>query len=833
MARRLTVEDLYAQLRAHQESEDVSSEEEDEESNGEDEAGEHDNENNELEEGNVDGDNVDSTNNGDDSSSNSTTLEELEREEFEAWWSLREAAVNGEDRQNGGITLDSVRDGVVGQGTLGSYIGDIVAFLLWTNEHETEWLTHYGKGRLRNITRQRPGEAVRQRNKRVKLQVRALLREAENNPLIHLEAITAERFMNYVMSLRQIQNGGYLSKSAYGNKRSALFHLYRAHNKLGFPESFRLRLGNLYRGFFRQLQQQNGNGNSNGNNSQGNPSRTRRAAHKEGKDAMSVSLYRSLCEWFLNYGTVDGVFAYCFLVLTWNLACRSNNTALILFNQISWASCFDCFEVFFGHTKTDQTGEDAKYPRHIYANANDPLVCPLFALALYFSCCFETQQELDGPLFPGNDQHQRFSKMLARCIVDHQEQVFALGFLPRDLGTHSIRKGAISYLASLVGGPPAASICIRAGWTMGRVRDIYMRYVSSGDQFCGRCLALLPILDVGFAVSPPFFTDPWEEYGDSLRLQQFPMVGDLGSYRRMTLMCLAALFHHRTFIGGMQANHVARVCSIVWRESTVVEVLDGDEPVVCVTFPWNDRRHAFSGIPPHVKVLQELSLIRNEQKEHIDTFVRKVKQAIDESGLTGSGVTESRLQSMFNSFARDLRQELDGLVLPQGARRGKTARERVETGRGYQWHYFDGKYHRVPKDWRFPRVGVFNAWRQWWIGDTVRNVPPIRSIKPLDLKFLDDIPLSAAELHGRTGINKNRRRPARKIYGDLKYLMDYITRKVVAAGAMQEEITETSVKQMFDAVGEEFQGGRNAQKGWQTVVAEVRKREHRNRAQQH
>lgn len=102
--------------------------------------------------------------------------------------------------------------------------------------------------------------------------------------------------------------------------------------------------------------------------------------------------------------------------------------------------------------------------------------------------------------------------MLARCIVDHQEQVLALGFSPKDLRTHSIRKGAISYLASLVGGPPAASICIRAGWTMGRVRDIYMRYVSSGDQFCGRCLALLPILDVGFAASPPFFADPWEEH---------------------------------------------------------------------------------------------------------------------------------------------------------------------------------------------------------------------------------------------------------------------------------------------------------------------------------
>ena len=661
----------------------------------------------------------------------------------------------------------------------------------------------------------------------MKLQVKALLREAESAPLVHLDAITAERFMQYVMSLQHTRNGGYLSKSAYGNKRSALFHLFRAHNKVGFPESFRLRLGNLYRGFFRELQQYRGGGTAQSNQAR------QRGAHKEGKDAMSVGLYRALCEWFLQYGTVDGVFAYCFIVLTWNLACHSNNTAIILFNQISWASSFDCFEVFFGHMKTDQTGEDAKYPRHIYANSHDPLVCPVFALAVYFSCCFDTPQEPDGQLFPGSDQHQRFSKMLARCIVDHQEEVLALGFSPKDLGTHSIRKGAISYLASLVGGPPAASICIRAGWTMGKVRDIYMRYVSSGDQFCGRSLALLPILDVSFAASPPYFTQAWEEFGDNLRLQQFPMVGEFSNYRRLTLMCLASLFHHRSFIQALPVNHVIRICGIVLDNSMVANAVEDNEIVVCVTFPWNDRMHSFSGIPPHVKVLQELSLIRNEQKAHIDTFVRKVKQAIDESGLTGSGVTESRLQSMFNTFARDLRQELDGLVLPQGSRRSETVRDRVETGRGYQWHYFDGRYHPVPKDWRFPRVGVFNAWRQWWIGDRARNVPPIRSIKPLDLKFLDDIPLSTEELHGRTGINKNRRRPARKTYGDLKYLMDYITEKVVAAGGMQDEITETSVKQMFDAVGEEFQGGRNAQKGWQTVVSEVRKRNHRNRVQQH
>ena len=143
MAGRLTVEDLYAQLREHQERETDSSEESEEEES-EHEQDHNDNEGNNVEDGDGNGEGSSS------SSSNSTTLEEIEQEEFEAWWSLRELQADDEGISNG-ITLDSVRDGVVGRGTLGSYIGDIVAFLLWLKNNETAWLTNYEISRLRNV----------------------------------------------------------------------------------------------------------------------------------------------------------------------------------------------------------------------------------------------------------------------------------------------------------------------------------------------------------------------------------------------------------------------------------------------------------------------------------------------------------------------------------------------------------------------------------------------------------------------------------------------------------------------------------------------------------
>ena len=36
----------------------------------------------------------------------------------------------------------------------------------------------------------------------------------------------------------------------------------------------------------------------------------------------------------------------------------------------------------------------------------------------------------------------------------------------------------------------------------------------------------------------------------------------------------------------------------------------------------------------------------------------------------------------------------------------------------------------MPEDWRFPRVGVSDMWNKWWIGDTVRGIPPLRMITP-------------------------------------------------------------------------------------------------------
>ena len=281
---------------------------------------------------------------------------------------------------------------------------------------------------------------------------------------------------------------------------------------------------------------------------------------KEGKAPMSVELYHRVCRWFVDWGTLDGIFAHTFTILSWNLACHANNTAKIRLKDVEWASTFDAYEKFFAHTKTDQTGKEAKYSRHVYANPMEPLVCPFLTLAFYFSCCLNMQPTANEFIFPGNDQYQRYSKQLYHVLHEHVDEVRLLGFEVADISTHSIRKGAISYLASLPGGPPIAAVCIWVGWTMGNVRDIYMRYISSGDQFVGWCLSMLPLLRTEFGSSPPLFVPTICDWADDYRKMQFSMLTGIAHLSRMTLFCFASLAYHRAFITtNLGPNHV--VCT--------------------------------------------------------------------------------------------------------------------------------------------------------------------------------------------------------------------------------------------------------------------------------
>ncbi|KAG7340294.1 hypothetical protein IV203_015748 [Nitzschia inconspicua] len=167
----------------------------------------------------------------------------------------------------------------------------------------------------------------------------------------------------------------------------------------------------------------------------------------------------------------------------------------------------------------------------------------------------------------------------------------------------------------------------------------------------------------------------------------------------------------------------------------------------------------------------------------------------------------------------------DGTIEFHGGQGNEAALpERVETGAGYTLHMYGGGFHRVSADWRFPRCGVQDLWRQWWIGDTVRLVPPLRSLGHGDVKHLDNVPLADDEMHGRTGGYGARRRLSKKTLCDMLFLMNWMTERVEAAGHSENNTTISAVDRMFLSIAHLFaDGARDSQKRWTSIVHTVRR----------
>lgn len=206
---------------------------------------------------------------------------------------------------------------------------------------------------------------------------------------IDLPALTVPIFMKFLIS--RTADGQYLSKSTYGGYRSGLFDLFRSCG-LNQNFSFREELELCFAGLRRSLAEEKG-----------------RTGGKlgEGKRPMPFILYRKLCTWMIADGSKEALFSWAFLTLTWNLVCRSKNTTCIHKNHLSWED--DSLIIQFAHQKTDMEGDTDATKRHIYANPEDPCICPILALSVYLAT---TARRESGLLFGGNNQYERFRKFL-------------------------------------------------------------------------------------------------------------------------------------------------------------------------------------------------------------------------------------------------------------------------------------------------------------------------------------------------------------------------------------------------------------------------------------
>ncbi|KAJ8575566.1 hypothetical protein ON010_g3645 [Phytophthora cinnamomi] len=325
-------------------------------------------------------------------------------------------------------------------------------------------------------------------------------------------------------------------------------------------------------------------------------------------------------------------------------------------------------------SKSVETLQRAQGPRHIYANPAQPSCCWILALGVYLASNPTLQT---GKLFPGSNQKSRFCKVLSKLLEGLTGQKF--------YGTHSIRKGVATYASSgSTGGPSIVSVCLRCGWSLGGVQDRYFRYEAAGDQYMGRVVAGLPQNSSQFAVLPPHFEDPRDVF-----------VLDAGVAPLLSVYCGAC----GVFEKPSRAKHPLW-SSYVFLYPEVLARLRGS--LLTEGSSWMRP----TGIPPHIELFQ--------QHAETHTALRQLPDVL----LDG-----------FGSTIRALLEEA-GLWRSQDSGR-EEASPQYPSSTTYYWPS-DGRFHRVPNDFKFPQLDALGVWRLWWLGNPAAGFPPFRALHASD-----------------------------------------------------------------------------------------------------
>ena len=158
-----------------------------------------------------------------------------------------------------------------------------------------------------------------------------------------------------------------------------------------------------------------------------------------------------------------------------------------------------------------------------------------------------------------------------------------------DLGAHSIRKGATTYVTSgSTAAPSYAAVGIRAGWSLGSVVSVYMKYDAAGDQYVGRTVAGLNSGSSQFAVLPPMFVFSKDEdeamaQCDMVREALNELFGTFTEELEQVLMfCLASLLAHFDLLSTYKATSPILASSSFFQ----LQDLQRLRALVSFGFPW-------------------------------------------------------------------------------------------------------------------------------------------------------------------------------------------------------------------------------------------------------
>jgi integrase len=442
------------------------------------------------------------------------------------------------------------------------YVGHIASFMIWLSRNMPDRLVPSVR---MSLAKELENDKTK-RQKPTKDWIKTYCSiDVEHREWPLVDSFSADDFAAY-LNARKKEN---ITPSYLQNLKSGIRHLFILWRKRAVYEAYGADLSDFMSGAKKELAQARQDG---------------AAKVREGKEPMQFSLYAFFGKYLLQTAHNDATFARTFMILCWNLVCRSKNAETIRMAHIIWQN--DALGIVFAKQKNDQEGDNTDY-RSIYANPRCPHICPILALAMYFLCT-EFSPSGTTDLFPGESDSQasRYSQFMHRTyrIDAVQAELKHRGITINELGTHSVRKGAATYCASGSTDCPAiTAIQLRAGWRLEGVTGRYLRFAAAGDQHVGRTVTGLDPMSPDFAILPPFFAERTAAVTQAINVS-FPNAPD--KLKETLEFCLASLVYHEAWMRNtMPSNHPV-FASPLWRSEFMSQL----RPLVqCRTYKEGDR----------------------------------------------------------------------------------------------------------------------------------------------------------------------------------------------------------------------------------------------------
>lgn len=588
--------------------------------------------------------------------------------------------------------------------------------------------------------------------------------EDDNCPFI-LSNLTFAQFSDY-LATRTSRTGKHqgqvlkMSNASYEQSQSAIKHLFRM-SKYEMHSSFTVHLKQFTKGIRRTV---------------ADKKKVEGDSMLIGKKKMDFNVYKLMCELFMREEGEEFIFARCFLTLEWNLMARSENVVHAHMFHITWEN--DSLVFRFVKSKGDQTGKNRDQAWHVYANPNNPAVCPVLAMACYvfanpgiFGASAEEGHDANDPgiehlgrLFPGAYQYERFMDCIHRIIAKYPNEFFALGISAGDLGSHSARKGAASHAcAGSTVSPPMVSVCLRAMWSMGHVKERYLQYEKAGDQYLGRVVCGLDVNHVSFAVSPPFFEAESEALENiHILLKSYAVRGDLVSpaMHRVFYFCFASLCYHRDFVAEnlhqrskLQASPFFNAMPNYAKHAAVVQ------------YPWTRTKECptFTGLPPHVVILATCEELKFELAKAKEGIIQSIKDDLDSRRIGSQSHYDKEeiirtMGTLHDALLKRIAHVGHSGYAALSAANGDDDEEAVvqqhvssdndvtcttntitmvepEGGRRFQFFYRKGgTVSRLPEGFVFPRMTFATLLTSWFCGNQSTKIIPFKLLRATELE---------------------------------------------------------------------------------------------------